>query len=69
VKGPRALNKQTTQPTGEQFTEQREQREEALSPPAAPEKKPFVEPSVSVPVDVLEATTFFGAPTVETVDV
>jgi len=24
-------------------------------------KKPFVEPSISVPVDVLEATTFFQA--------
>ena len=26
---------------------------------AAPAKKPFVEPEVSFPVDVLEATTFF----------
>jgi hypothetical protein len=26
-------------------------------------KKPFVEPEVSVPVDVLEATTFFQAST------
>jgi hypothetical protein len=26
-------------------------------------KKPFVEPEVSVPVDVLEATTFFQAAT------
>ena len=25
----------------------------------APKKKPFVEPEVSFPVDVLEATTFF----------
>ncbi|MGN6185003.1 MAG: hypothetical protein ACTHQM_15270 [Thermoanaerobaculia bacterium] len=25
----------------------------------APEKKPFVAPKISVPVDVLEATTFF----------
>ena len=24
-------------------------------------KKPFVEPTISVPVDVLEATTFFAA--------
>jgi hypothetical protein len=27
------------------------------------ERKPFVEPEVSVPVDVLEATTFFQAAT------
>ena len=26
-------------------------------------KKPFVEPTISVPVDVLEATTFFQAST------
>lgn len=26
-------------------------------------KKPFVEPEISVPVDVLEATTFFQAAT------
>jgi len=26
-------------------------------------KKPFVEPAISVPVDVLEATTFFQAST------
>ena len=26
-------------------------------------KKPFVEPTISVPVDVLEATTFFQAAT------
>jgi len=25
------------------------------------DKKPFVEPAISVPVDVLEATTFFQA--------
>jgi hypothetical protein len=29
----------------------------------ASSKKPFVEPEVSVPVDVLEATTFFQAAT------
>ena len=28
-------------------------------------KKVFVEPTVSVPTDVLEATTFFQAPTIE----
>ncbi len=40
-----------------------EQNEPNLSQPA--EKKPFVEPAVSVPVDVLEATTFFQTPTIE----
>jgi hypothetical protein len=29
-------------------------------------KKPFVEPAVSVPSDVLEATSMFQAPTVQT---
>ena len=28
--------------------------------PPAPDKKPFVEPEVSFPIDVLEATTFFA---------
>lgn len=28
-------------------------------------KKQFVEPTISVPTDVLEATTFFQAPTIE----
>jgi hypothetical protein len=34
---------------------------DAVAPEAAgaPEKKPFVTPKISVPVDVLEATTFF----------
>ena len=32
----------------------------------AREKKPFVEPAVSVPADVLEATALFQAPTVQT---
>ncbi len=32
--------------------------------PTAP-RKPFVEPSVSVPADVLEATALFQAPTVQ----
>jgi hypothetical protein len=44
------------------------EKTENLSPPqsevereeaAPPAKKPFVEPEVSSPVDVLEATTFF----------
>lgn len=31
----------------------------ALSPEVLTAKRPFVEPEVSVPVDVLETTTFF----------
>jgi hypothetical protein len=31
----------------------------AATTPAAPAKKTFVEPAISQPVDVLEATTFF----------
>lgn len=33
----------------------------AQQEPGRAEKKPFVEPKISVPVDVLEATTFFQA--------
>jgi hypothetical protein len=35
--------------------------EDAETPNAATARKPFVEPSISSPVDVLEATTFFQA--------
>jgi hypothetical protein len=34
-------------------------RDAALATVAVDEKKQFVEPTISVPVDVLEATTFF----------
>lgn len=34
-------------------------REGAFAPVAPDQKKQFVEPTISVPVDVLEATTFF----------
>jgi hypothetical protein len=57
------LNTQNNNPVGEQLTEPIERSEQALTP--ASEKKQFVEPSVSVPVDVLEATTFFQQPTIE----
>jgi hypothetical protein len=46
--------------------EQLEQGEGVLNQPTQ-EKKPFVEPVVSVPVDVLEATAFFQGPTVDTI--
>lgn len=51
------------------FNEQLEQvdrGESALAQPAQ-DKKPFVEPVISVPVDVLEATAFFQGPTVDTI--
>lgn len=35
------------------------EREGQEAVPATGQKKPFVEPEVSFPVDVLEATTFF----------
>jgi hypothetical protein len=57
------LTKQQTIPTSQPSQQQYEPGEKAT--PAA-EKKPFVEPSVSVPADVLEATALFQAPTVQT---
>jgi hypothetical protein len=48
-------------------TVRKETPESAAPPPvdaaanAAPARKPFVEPKISSPVDVLEATTFFQA--------
>ena len=56
-----ALNKQTTLPTSDQIDPN--QPSEAAAEPTS--KKQFVEPTVSVPADVLEATTFFQAPTIE----
>ena len=57
------MNTQNTNPVSEQLTEQTERSEQPLISKA--EKKQFVEPVVSVPVDVLEATTFFQQPTIE----
>jgi hypothetical protein len=59
------LNTKNTNPVSEQL-KQVEHGDSALTQPA-PDKKPFVEPTVSVPVDVLEATAFFQGPTVDTV--
>jgi hypothetical protein len=59
------LNTKNSTPVNEQL-EQLERGEGVLSQPVQ-EKKPFVEPVVSVPVDVLEATAFFQGPTVDTV--
>ena len=50
--------------TGEQF----EQKEELFA--AASDRKPFVEPAVSVPLDVFETTNFFFQDTtIDTSDV
>lgn len=57
------MNKQTFPPHANLTAEQSQQKEEAVVQPTA--KKMFVEPTVSVPADVLEATTFFQTPTIE----
>ena len=54
------MNNQKNNSVGEQIEQLK--NTEAAAPAA--EKKPFVEPTVSVPVDVLEATALFQAPTV-----
>ncbi|HYO63147.1 MAG TPA: hypothetical protein VER08_05765 [Pyrinomonadaceae bacterium] len=53
----------------EPLAEQVEQKEVTATPAVA--RKPFVEPTVSVPVDVLQATAFFQAAdtTIDTSDV
>ena len=59
------MNTKNSNPIGEQ-SEQLEHIEFAPGQPAQ-NKKPFIEPVVSVPVDVLEATAFFQGPTVDTI--
>ncbi|HEX8131611.1 MAG TPA: hypothetical protein VF527_21120 [Pyrinomonadaceae bacterium] len=59
------MKTKNSNPVSEQL-EQVERHESALTQPAQ-DKKPFVEPVVSVPVDVLEATAFFQGPTVDTI--
>ncbi len=59
----RALNAKNNNPVN-QGLEQIERSEHALAQPVQ-EKKPFVEPEVSVPVDVLEATAFFQDATLQ----
>lgn len=51
------MNKQQNNPAVERTTQAVEPRESVQSSPR--QKKEFVEPVVSVPVDVLEATSFF----------
>ena len=60
------MNKQQNNPVVEQPVEQIEHQEGVQS--AHLPKKQFVEPLVSVPVDVLESTTFFQSPTFDTSD-
>ena len=57
------MNKQTSGIVSEQVSES----EIKTSQPDA--KTPFIEPTVSTPEDVLEATTFFQGPTVDTTTV
>ena len=57
------MNKQTSRIVSEQVNE----TEIKTSQPET--KAPFVEPTVSTPEDVLEATTFFQGPTVDTTTV
>jgi hypothetical protein len=57
------LNKQTSRVV----SEQRSESEIKTSQPDA--KARFVEPTVSTPEEVLEATTFFQGPTVDTTTV
>ena len=52
--------KQNEAPPVEQFVNQTESQE-SVTQAIEPGKKAFVEPEISVPVDVLEATTFFQA--------
>lgn len=59
------MNTKNSNPVNEQL-EQIERSESTLAQPTQ-EKRPFVEPVVSVPVDVLEATAFFQGPTVDTI--
>jgi hypothetical protein len=60
------LKTTNSNPVNEQLEQMERSNEGALNQPA-PDKKPFVEPVVSVPVDVLEATAFFQGPTVDTI--
>jgi hypothetical protein len=60
----RLLTKQQNNPSPQQLSEQQYESNDKAE--RAAEKRPFVEPSVSVPADVLEATALFQAPTIQT---
>lgn len=61
------MNKQQNNPTND-YVAEKDERSEVTAPPAR-QKEQFIEPVVSVPVDVLESTTFFQAPTIDTSNV
>lgn len=58
------MSKQNSPEISEQVNEEMEPSVSQLN-----SKVPFVEPTVSTPEDVLEATTFFQGPTVDTTTV
>ena len=58
-----SLNKEITRPK-DQIVEETRQNVPTGTEPTV--KKLFVAPTVSVPEDVLEATTFFQGPTIDT---
>ena len=57
-----SLNKEINRPKDQIVDETRQNVPTGNEPTA---KKLFVEPTVSVPADVLEATTFFQGPTID----
>ena len=57
------MNNQKNLPINDALSEQSEQGQPSQLESMETKKK-FVEPALSVPVDVLEATTFFGETTV-----
>ena len=61
------MNTKNSNHVNEQLEQVERGGEGALTAQPAQDKKLFVEPSVSVPVDVLEATAFFQGPTVDTI--
>ena len=62
------MDKQQNTPTNDQPAAE-DERGDLAPPQLSRQKEKFIEPVVSVPVDVLESTTFFQAPTIETSDV
>jgi hypothetical protein len=58
-----ALTRQTDFPAADQVNEPMGPSESTANAPAG--EKMFVEPTVSVPTDVLEATSFFQQSTIE----
>jgi hypothetical protein len=57
------LSSQNDAPNVDTYLENAGEQERALESASAI-KKPFVEPAISLPIDVFEATAFFGSSTV-----